>query len=73
MRGFGDHLQYSVFRCALTERERLRLTTLLTQVINDDEDQVLFVDLGAFDSTSQERYATLGRIMLHPRRHVIVV
>lgn len=73
MRGFGDHLQYSVFRCALNDRERLRLIGVLSKVINTEEDQVLFVDLGAFDAASQARYSTLGRAMLHPRRHVVVV
>lgn len=73
MRGFGDHLQYSVFRCALNEQERLRLIAALSAVINHVEDQVLFVELGIYDISSQARYSTLGRAIMHPRRHAIVV
>ncbi len=29
LRGFGDHLQYSVFRCELAEIERVRLRARL--------------------------------------------
>lgn len=73
MRGFGDHLQYSVFRCALSEQERVKLTTALVEVINVSEDQVMFVDLGTYDNASQARFATLGRAMTHPQRHALVV
>ncbi len=73
MRGFGDHLQYSVFRCALSAQERVRLTSILSGVIDHNEDQVLFVELGPYDEQSQARYTTLGRAMVHPQRHAIVV
>lgn len=73
MRGFGDHLQYSVFRCALSDQERVRLTKLLSEVINHVEDQVMFIDLGLYDDVSHARYATLGRAMTHPQRHATVV
>ena len=73
MRGWGDHLQYSVFRCALSDQERVRLTTALDLVIHHSEDQVLFIDLGPAGGTSHRRFATLGRGMTHPRRHSVVV
>ena len=47
MRGFGDHLQYSVFECQFTSRDLVRCRTELAHIINHDEDQVLFVSLGA--------------------------
>ena len=46
MRGYGDHLQYSVFRCELSERERIELMEKLTKIIKHDEDQVLLFPLG---------------------------
>ena len=73
MRGFGDHLQYSVFRCTLSDRERTRLTAALSAVINQVEDQVLFIDLGPHDANVASRYTTLGRALLHPRRYALVV
>jgi len=46
MRGYGDHVQYSVFRCELSERERVELMEKLTQAIKATEDQVLLFPLG---------------------------
>jgi CRISPR-associated protein Cas2 len=46
MRGYGDHLQYSVFRCELSDRERVELMEKLTRLIKHDEDQVLLFPLG---------------------------
>lgn len=46
MRGHGDHLQYSVFRCELNDRERAALIEKLAAVIKKDEDQVLLFPLG---------------------------
>ncbi|HEY1210581.1 MAG TPA: CRISPR-associated endonuclease Cas2, partial [Terracidiphilus sp.] len=43
---FGDHLQYSVFECDLNPAEKIELEENLKKVINQDEDQVLFVTLG---------------------------
>lgn len=62
MKGHGDHLQYSVFRCAL---DRMRLTILkrsLLEVINEWEDQVLFIHLGQVkdDPASKKRVQAIG-------------
>jgi CRISPR-associated protein Cas2 len=46
MRGYGDHLQYSVFRCELSDRERVELMEKLSAAIKKDEDQVLLFPLG---------------------------
>src|SRR5437667_5542782 len=49
MRGFGDHLQYSVFECQLTASDLVRLRAELGGIIHHKEDQVLFVNLGPAD------------------------
>src|SRR5260370_9431819 len=46
MRGFGDHLQYSVFECQLTATDLARCRAALASIIHHTEDQVLFVNLG---------------------------
>ena len=43
---FGDHLQFSVFECDLNASEKIELEIALSDIINHDEDQVLFVSLG---------------------------
>jgi CRISPR-associated protein Cas2 len=73
LRGFGDPLQYSVFRCELTRRERLRLEAALIDIIHRDEDRVMFCRLGLVNPTSEARIETLGRAFADPRRHVVVI
>lgn len=46
LKGYGEHLQLSVFRCDLTPSQRLRLAARLRDTIHPMEDQVMFVDLG---------------------------
>ena len=46
-RNFGDHLQYSIFECDLSPTEKIELESALSEIINQDEDQVLFVPICA--------------------------
>jgi CRISPR-associated protein Cas2 len=61
MRGFGDHLQYSVFECQLTRTDLARCRHLLSEIINNREDQVLFVDLGPAEGRGDRVISALGR------------
>jgi CRISPR-associated protein Cas2 len=61
MRGFGDHLQYSVFECQLTRTDLARCRHLLSEIINHREDQVLFVDLGPVEGRGDRVISALGR------------
>lgn len=49
LKGYGEHLQLSVFRCDLTRSQRLQLAARLGDTIDHEEDQVMFVDLGPSD------------------------
>jgi len=60
-KGYGLHLQYSVFECDLTEMERVEFETKLKEIINDDEDQVLFVDLGPVALRGERTIRSLGK------------
>jgi CRISPR-associated protein Cas2 len=73
MRGFGDHLQYSVFRCDLSARELGEMIAALHELIDHDVDQVLVVDLGPTDGRAADCIQALGRPYTNPERHVIVV
>jgi len=46
MCGFGDPVQYSVFRCELTPTEKQLLKEALWDILNWNEDRVMLVDLG---------------------------
>lgn len=61
MRDFGDHIQYSVFECQFTPEDLARCRHVLSQIINHEEDQVLFVDLGPAEGRGDRVIAALGR------------
>jgi len=61
MRGWGDHLQFSVFECQLTRMDLARLKAELAEVIHHTEDQVLFVDLGPAEGRGDRVITALGR------------
>lgn len=72
LRGVGDHLQFSVFRCEASGTELVRLKGRLRDAINSAEDQVLFADLGPSDGRATTAIAAIGRGYTHPERHAII-
>ncbi len=73
MLGYGDHLQYSVFRCELSDRERIELVEKLTKVIKNDEDQVLFFPLGPAGGMNDQRVYAVGLAYAPSVRTVTVI
>jgi CRISPR-associated protein Cas2 len=63
MKGFGDPLQLSVFRCDLSASERVLLIEALSKVINHRDDQVMIIDIGPVEGRGQDRIETIGRRM----------
>ena len=61
MRGYGDHLQYSVFECQLTPMDLARCRNKLSQIIHHREDQVLFVNLGPAEGRGDRVITALGK------------
>lgn len=72
MRGFGDHLQLSVFRCELNARELVELRACLSALIHHGEDQVLIIDIGPADGRGSDAIESIGRAYTHPE-HVVLV
>jgi CRISPR-associated protein Cas2 len=73
MRGYGDHLQFSVFRCELADRERAEMIAELSQLIDHDEDQVLIIDIGPADGRAGLVFEAIGKPYIAPERHAIIV
>lgn len=73
MRGWGDHIQLSVFRCELNARELVDLRSRLAFVINQAEDQVLFVDVGPVEGRGSISIRAIGKVYSAPERRAIVV
>lgn len=61
MRGYGDHLQYSVFECQLTAMDLVKLRAELAAIIHHTEDQVLFVLLGPAEGRGERVITALGK------------
>ena len=72
LHGFGDHAQYSVFFCELSDQELVQLRTKLRSAIHHKEDQILIVDLGATARPLEEGLEVLGR-GYQPATRVVVV
>ena len=60
MKGFGEPVHYSVFRCDLTPKGRVEMVAALTELIKEDEDRIMIIDLGPKDGRVEERIEFLG-------------
>lgn len=73
MKGFGDPIHYSVFRCNLTDKGKVELMAALTDIVKHDEDRIMIVDLGPLEGRVEDRIDFIG---LHPpdleRKSIIV-
>lgn len=59
-RNYGNHLQFSVFECDLSQAEKIELERKLCEVINLKEDQALFIALGPADGRGDRVITALG-------------
>ena len=72
MKGRGEWLQLSVFQCRLSRRGMVELRAALAEIVNSNQDHVLFLDLGPADKV-KPRVSTLGRSFEAVERRTIVV
>ena len=63
LRGYGDRVQYSVFRCTLGDRERVELQGRCEDVMKPSEDRVLIVSLGPEGGRGGKALTALGKAM----------
>ena len=73
MRGRGDHVQYSVFRCELSAADRARLIAGLAELIDHGADQVLLIDTGPAEGRGAESVEALGRPFVATARRAVIV
>jgi CRISPR-associated protein Cas2 len=73
MRGWGDHLQLSVFRCELNPRELVELRAALSTILHHGEDQVMLVDVGPVEGRGHASITTMGKPYMHPEHHALVL
>lgn len=73
MNGYGEHLQYSVFQCELSDKERAQMIAELNPLINHREDQILVFSLGPAESYNASATLAIGRPYVFVERHAVVV
>ena len=73
MKGYGEHLQFSVFRCDLTRMTLATMKAALNEVIHAQLDQVLIIDVGPTEGRGEEVFESLGRAYLEGGRKPNVV
>ena len=61
LEGYGDHLQYSVFSCDLSRKEKALLLDALLGHFNRKEDSLLMIDLGPANGDARERFTFFGQ------------
>ena len=73
MKGFGEHLQLSVFQCDLTPEQKVRMVAALDEIIHHEKDQVVFIDLGPSEGREVKEIHAIGRPMEVVGREPMVV
>ena len=66
MKGFGEPVHYSVFRCHLTRLGRMEMASALMDLIDEKEDRIMIIDMGPVDGGVAERVEFLG---VHPEEN----
>lgn len=49
LRGYGEHVQYSIFLCQLTDKDKLVLSEKIKDILHHTEDQAILINLGRVD------------------------
>jgi CRISPR-associated protein Cas2 len=71
MEGYGTRIQYSVFVCDLSDRERVLMRGDVEHLMKMSEDSVMVVDLGAAGDSS--RFLFLGYHEKLPSSDAVIV
>ena len=70
--GNGDHVQFSVFLCQLSDMELARLKGNLAESVNARQDQVVILDLGPADNDLASRFECIGKAYTPPTRVMVI-
>jgi CRISPR-associated protein Cas2 len=69
LKGYGEALQYSLFRCTLSPGEHLRLRDEMWELIDHSTDRVLLVDLGPDEGRGGSALESWGMPLNDPAAH----
>jgi len=66
LKGHGDALQYSVFRCDLSPAERVVMQSKLWDVLNLKDDRLVVLDLGPQEGRAKLAIESWGKPLEEP-------
>jgi CRISPR-associated protein Cas2 len=72
MKGWGLHVQYSVFQCDLSAADATELQSALEDIIEPSMDQVLFINVGPTKGRARGAIEALGRPYTFPVREPVI-
>jgi CRISPR-associated protein Cas2 len=61
MHGFGDPLQYSIFKCDLSAAELALMRGALQELINQRDDRVMIIRIGLANDQKSDSVEFLGK------------
>ncbi len=73
MKGFGDPMQYSIFRCELSARQLQAMRETLWEKLNFAEDRVMITDLGPANGRGDNCIEMWGQPRTEPVKRQAVV
>lgn len=73
LKGYGEHLQLSVFRCDLSRLSLAQMKTELNDIIDSQKDQVLLIDVGPTEGRGEQVFESLGKAYVDEGRKPNVV
>lgn len=69
LKGYGEALQFSLFRCSLTSIELMRMRGELWELLDHATDRILVIDLGPDDGRGRAALEAWGKPLEDPARH----
>lgn len=73
MRGFGEPLQYSVFFCELSLKEKAIMISDLIEIIHPTQDSIMIINTGWTEDDIRDRVELIGdKPNIQERKAVVV-
>lgn len=75
LRGYGDHVQYSIFLCQLTDKDQVVLTEKIRDILNLKEDQAILITLGPVEGkrdSAPDRWQVIGTPLVIADKSVMI-
>jgi len=73
MKGYGEPIQYSVFICNLSLKEKVMMISALKEIINNREDSIIIIEIGSSDKNTNDLIELIGKITDIPERKNIII